>query len=180
MPKKENPSPDQFRFNFSVPPASLDDVPDAQEIRTSDLPLIHDPEALLAELHNAMNKRPTPFSALVDGDIQYEVNAIMKRLYEVWGVPTNAERRAELEASFEETINFLRVFPFRDTNAMAYLESHELTYDDIEELRAALAGQFETFADRDSSEGFRRHGTVAAFFRNQATDPKTPRTFRNK
>ena len=180
MPKKENPNPDQFRFDFSVPPASLGDVPDAQEIPTSDLPLILDPEAALAELHNAMNKRPTPFSKLVNGDIQYEVNGIMKRLYEVWGVPTNAERRAELEASFEETINFLRVFPFRDTNAMAYLESHELTYDDIEELRAALAGQFETFADRDSSDGYRRHGTVAAYIRDLATEPTTPRRFQNK
>lgn len=180
MPKKEIRNPDQFSFGFSVAAGSLDDIPDAELTSTSDLPLILDPEAYLAKLHYAMSKRPIPFSEIVDEDIEYEVTAMMKRLYEIWGIPTDAERRAALEKSLDETITFLQALPFRDTNAMAYLESHELTYDDIEELRAVLAGQFETFADLNSSDGYRRHETVAAFFRNQATEPNTPNRFLRK
>lgn len=178
MKKKEGPNPDQFGFDFSVPAASLDDDSDADLTSTSSLPLILDPEATLAELHYAMNKRPTPFSDLVDGDILYQVGKEMEKLYQIWGIPTTAERKAALEASFEETIHFLQALPFRNTTAMAYLEVHKLTYDDIQELREALAGQFDTFADRDSSDGFRRHGTEAALYRDQATEPKTPKRFR--
>lgn len=178
MPKKEIPtSPDQFSFDLSVPAPSLDDVSSDEIFPPTSLPLILDPEAYLAKLHHAMSKRPIPFSEIVDEDIEYEVTAMMKRLYKIWGIPTDAERRAALEESLDETITFLQALPFRDTNAMAYLESHELTYDDIEELRAVLAGQFEIFADLNSSDGYRRHGTVAAFFRSQATEPKTPRKF---
>lgn len=175
-----NTNPEQTGFDFSLPAASLDDASDVELTSTSGLPLILDPEATLAELHYAMNKRPTPFSALVDGDIRYQVDREMKKLYQIWGVPTTAERRAELEASFAETVNFLQAFPFRDTTAMAYLESHKLTHDDIQELREALAGQFDTFADSYSSDGFRRHGTVAALYRDQATEPKTPKGFLKK
>lgn len=169
MPKT---NPEQAGFDFSVPAASLDDA--------SDLPFILDPEATLATLHHAMSKRPTPFCALIDEDIRHQVDREMRKLYQIWGIPTTAERRAELEASFEETINFLRAFPFRDTTAMAYLEAHELTYDDIQELREALAGQFDIFSDRDSSVGYKRHGSVAAFYRDQATEPKTPKKFLKK
>lgn len=178
MPKKEYLNPDQFSLAFSVPAPLTDDVSDADEIGTSDLPLIHDPETVLAELHYVMSKRPTPYSDLVDGDIQYEVNRIMKRLYDIWGVPTDRERREALETSLDETIAFLQSLPFRDTTAMGYLESHDLTSIDIQDLREALAGQFETFTDLNSSDGYRRHGTVAAFFRNQVTEPKTPKKFR--
>lgn len=180
MPKKEDQSPKQIGFNFSVPAASLADVSGTEATPTSDLPLILDPEATLAELHYAMNKRPTPPCDLIDEDIRHQVDEEMKKLYQIWRVPSNAERRAALEESFDETIRFLQALPFHDTNAMAYIESHELTYNDIQELRAALSGQFDTFADKDSSVGFRRHGTVAAFIRDQATDPKTPKRFLKK
>ncbi len=180
MKKEKDLNPEQTGFNFSVPVASLGDDSDAELTSTSGLPLILDPEATLATLHHAMSKRPTPFCELIDDDIRYQVDKEMRKLYQIWGIPTTAERKAALEASFEETVNFLQAFPFRNTTAMAYLEAHKLTYTDIQELREALAGQFDTFADSYSSDGFRRHGTVAALYRDQATEPKTPKRFLKK
>ncbi len=180
MPKEKDPNRNQFVFDFSVPAASLDDASDTDVPSPSDPPSYRDPEAVLAKLHDAMDKGPTPFCKLINDDIRHQVNREMKILYEIWDVPTDEERQAELKVSFHETILFLRRMPFRDTNVMAYMESHKLNSSDIKELLITLAGQFATFKDIDSSEGFRWHATLAAFIRNQVTERTTPKKFQKK
>ncbi len=175
MPKRTNKESPAFQASFF---AIVDGPPTLVE---PDEPLppmqVFDPEANLARVHEAMQKRHHP-DPIVDGDIQREVEAQRQALLKLWGVPTDAERSAELRESFEEAVFFLQTLPFRGTNAMDYLMNNELSHDDREDLRALLAGQYQVFADLSSSEGVNWYGTEAAFLRDRATQPKTPRRFR--
>lgn len=141
---------------------------------------IFDPEAPLGRVHIAMQKRRRVREPIVDRDISREVKAQWDALLKLWGVPTDAEKKQTLLNSFEEAIRFLQILPFRGTTAMDFLTNHELTPEDITELRAVLAGRYEVFADLEASEGFRRYGTEAAYYWDQATEPKTPKRYLKK
>ena len=174
-PKDGEPAAHQPSF-FSVLGPPLPPEPHEDEFPPLD---IVDPEANLARVHEAMQKRRHR-EPIIDNDISHEVEAQRKALLQLWGVPSGAEKKVQLLESFQEAIAFLEVLPFRGTTAMNYMTANNLTYQDIEELRAILAGRYQIFADPDSSDGFRRLGTEAAYYQDQTTSPRTPRKFLKK
>lgn len=164
---KEKRNPDQLPL-FDPPDENLTDLPPED--------YAFDPEWRLAALHDAMQKRRPPRNKTVEADINRQVNNEMKKLFEIWGIPTQAQMNAELRESFQEAVSFLQTVPYRDTTVMKFLMTQEtLTPDTIDELQALLSDRFNSFHDWNSSEEVAIHGNPTALLYDRATKPKSKR-----